>query len=110
MSSQAAVARTPGAKRAGTGEYHFELAKVNHIKGGPAYSTAEGEAEDGQQHQDQTLHFILPVGSLVGPECFARAFLDLAALPQAVLKPCRLCDASFTVKNSTSASGLALPE
>ena len=31
MSSQAA--RTPGAKRAGAGEYVFDLARVNHIKG-----------------------------------------------------------------------------
>ncbi len=49
MSSQAAVARTPGAKRAGTGEYLFDLAKVNHIKGGPAYSTAEGACIEGDR-------------------------------------------------------------
>ena len=34
--------RTPGAKRAGNGEYLFDLAKVNHILGGPDYSTANG--------------------------------------------------------------------
>jgi len=32
------VARTPGAKRAGDGEYVFDLAAVNHILGGPDYS------------------------------------------------------------------------
>ncbi|HEY0441631.1 MAG TPA: cupin domain-containing protein [Xanthobacteraceae bacterium] len=42
-------ARTPGAKRAGSGEYAFELAKVNHIKGGPAYSTAEGACIEGDR-------------------------------------------------------------
>ncbi len=35
MSQQTAVARTPGAKRAGAGEYVFDLAEVNHILGGP---------------------------------------------------------------------------
>jgi len=49
MSSQPAVARTPGAKRAGAGEYLFELAKVNRIKGGPAYSTAEGACIEGDR-------------------------------------------------------------
>lgn len=34
--------RTPGAKRAGPGEYVFDLASVNHILGGPDYSTANG--------------------------------------------------------------------
>jgi hypothetical protein len=37
MPDEAVIARTPGAKRAGAGEHHFELAKVNHIKGGPDY-------------------------------------------------------------------------
>jgi len=44
-----AVARTPGAKRAGAGEYLFELTKLNHIKGGPAYSTAEGTCVEGDR-------------------------------------------------------------
>ena len=34
--------RTPGAKRAAPGEYVFDLARVNHILGGPDYSTANG--------------------------------------------------------------------
>src|SRR5215472_11482605 len=42
MASPAPVARTPGAKRAGAGEYLFDLAKVNKIKGGPSYSSVEG--------------------------------------------------------------------
>ena len=49
MSSQAAAARTPGAKRAGPGEYVFELDKVNHIMGGPAYSTANGSCVEGDR-------------------------------------------------------------
>jgi len=49
MSSEAAVARTPGAKRAGPGEYVFELDKVNHILGGPAYSTANGSCVEGDR-------------------------------------------------------------
>jgi len=49
MSSQAAVARTPGAKRAGPGEYLFDLARVNHIKGGPEYSSVEGGCVEGDR-------------------------------------------------------------
>lgn len=47
MSEQ--TARTPGAKRAGPGEYLFDLAKVNHILGGPAYSTANGACVEGDR-------------------------------------------------------------
>jgi quercetin dioxygenase-like cupin family protein len=49
MPDEAANARTPGAKRAGAGEHHFELAKVNHIKGGPDYSTAAGACIEGER-------------------------------------------------------------
>src|SRR5262245_58374546 len=49
MSQQAAVARTPGATRAGDGEYVFDLAKVNHILGGPDYSTANGACVEGER-------------------------------------------------------------
>lgn len=45
----AETARTPGATRAGTGEYAFELAKLNHILGGPAYSTANGTCVEGDR-------------------------------------------------------------
>src|SRR5260221_12563782 len=47
--SSPAVARTPGAKRAGAGEYLFDLAKLSSIKGGPAYSTAEGSCVEGDR-------------------------------------------------------------
>ena len=47
MSQQAA--RTPGAKRAEEGEYIFDLAKVNHILGGPDYSTANGACVEGDR-------------------------------------------------------------
>ena len=52
MSNQAAVARTPGAKRAGPGEHLFDLAtlaKVNKIKGGPGYSSVEGSCVEGDR-------------------------------------------------------------
>ena len=49
MPDEAAVARTPGAKRARDGEHHFELAKANHIKGGPDYSTAVGACIEGDR-------------------------------------------------------------
>ena len=43
------TARTPGAKRAGPGEYLFDLAKVNHILGGPDYSSANGACVEGDR-------------------------------------------------------------
>jgi mannose-6-phosphate isomerase-like protein (cupin superfamily) len=43
------TARTPGAKRAGPGEYVFDLAHVNHILGGPTYSTANGACVEGDR-------------------------------------------------------------
>ena len=49
MADPAPAARTPGAKRAGPGEYVFDLAKVNHILGGPAYSTAHGACVEGDR-------------------------------------------------------------
>lgn len=49
MSGEAAVARTPGAKRAGPGEYVFALASVNHILGGPDYSTSNGACVEGER-------------------------------------------------------------
>jgi quercetin dioxygenase-like cupin family protein len=50
MATQAAaVARTPCAKRAGSGEHLFDLAKVNHIKGGPDYSSVEGAVVEGDR-------------------------------------------------------------
>jgi quercetin dioxygenase-like cupin family protein len=41
--------RTPGAKRAGHGEFVFNLASVNHILGGPDYSTANGSCVEGDR-------------------------------------------------------------
>src|SRR5262249_44719479 len=51
MSQQ--VARTPGAKRAGDGEYVFDLAAVNHILGGPDYSTANGACVEGDRRLER---------------------------------------------------------
>jgi quercetin dioxygenase-like cupin family protein len=47
--AETAIARTPGAKRAGAGEYLFDLAKVNRIKGGPDYSSVEGGCVEGDR-------------------------------------------------------------
>lgn len=49
MSTQKPAARTLGAKRAGPGEYLFDLACVNSIMGGPAYSTAQGAVVEGDR-------------------------------------------------------------
>jgi quercetin dioxygenase-like cupin family protein len=49
MPEQQAAVRTPGAKRAGPGEHVFDLAKVNHILGGPDYSTANGSVVEGDK-------------------------------------------------------------
>ena len=49
MTTVPAAARTPGAKRAGAGEHHFELAKVNRILGGPDYSSAVGACIEGDR-------------------------------------------------------------
>jgi mannose-6-phosphate isomerase-like protein (cupin superfamily) len=49
MSIEPAAARTPGAKRAGPGEHVFDLAQVNHILGGPDYSTANGACVEGDR-------------------------------------------------------------
>jgi hypothetical protein len=50
MPAQAApAARTPGAKRAGPGEHLFDLATVNHMLGGPDYSTANGSVVEGER-------------------------------------------------------------
>ena len=42
-------ARTPGATRAGAGQFVFDLGKVNHIKGGPDYSSVEGGCVEGDR-------------------------------------------------------------
>ncbi len=48
MTSQT-VARTPGATRAGPGQYLFDLGSVAKIMGGPAYSTAHGPCVEGER-------------------------------------------------------------
>ena len=50
MTSQSTTQpRTPGATRVGPGEYVFDLARVNHILGGPDYSTANGSCVEGDR-------------------------------------------------------------
>jgi quercetin dioxygenase-like cupin family protein len=43
------TAKTPGAKRAGPGEHVFDMARINHIKGGPDYSSVEGGVVEGDR-------------------------------------------------------------
>jgi mannose-6-phosphate isomerase-like protein (cupin superfamily) len=45
----AAAPRTPGATRAGDGQFVFDLANVNHVLGGPDYSTANGACVEGDR-------------------------------------------------------------
>ena len=45
-----AAARTPGAKRAGNGEYVFDLAKVNHILGRPGLFDRQRRLRRGRAH------------------------------------------------------------
>jgi hypothetical protein len=40
---------TPGAKRAGPGEYVFDLRDVNRIMGGPGYSPVFGGCVEGER-------------------------------------------------------------
>ena len=47
--TSAPAARTPGAKRAGPGEYLFDFGTVEKIMGGPAYSTAHGPCVEGDR-------------------------------------------------------------
>lgn len=47
--TEAAAARTPGATRAQPGQHHFELAKLEEIKGGPDYSSAVGTCVEGER-------------------------------------------------------------
>ena len=49
MAQAPVAARTPGAKRAGDGEFVFDLAQENHILGGPDYSTANGACVEGER-------------------------------------------------------------
>ena len=47
--SSAPTPRTPGATRAGPGEYVFDLGTVEKILGGPDYSTAHGPCVEGDR-------------------------------------------------------------
>ena len=53
MADKAAVPKaaplTPGAKRAGPGEYYFDMTKVNSIMGGPDYSNVFGGVVEGER-------------------------------------------------------------
>lgn len=43
------AARTPGAHRAQKGEHMFQLSEINHLPGGPDYSTAHGSCVEGDR-------------------------------------------------------------
>src|SRR5262245_11862290 len=48
-SGAAEAPRTPGAKRAGPGEYYFDLAGLDPIMGGPDYSSVFGGCVEGER-------------------------------------------------------------
>jgi quercetin dioxygenase-like cupin family protein len=48
-SAETPQALTPGVKRAGPGEYHFDIANINSVMGGPGYSTAFGGCVEGER-------------------------------------------------------------
>ena len=71
------------------------------------------EAQAGQQQQAKSLHLISSVSSLIGlPLRTAPLLAAFRGIAYAAFTftPCRLCEASLQVKNTTSASGVALPE
>ena len=47
--ADAPAARTPGATRAGPGQYLFDFGTVAKIMGGPSYSTAHGPCVEGER-------------------------------------------------------------
>jgi quercetin dioxygenase-like cupin family protein len=49
MPTSSEAARTPGATRAGPGEYLFNFEKQNQILGGPAYSPVFGGCVEGER-------------------------------------------------------------
>jgi quercetin dioxygenase-like cupin family protein len=63
LSQQAASARTPGAKRAGPGEYYFEMTQVDKIKGGPDYSSAFGPCVEGDRMMMALMRMAAGTGS-----------------------------------------------
>ena len=65
MPESSAAARTPGAKRAGAGEHHFELARLDRIMGGPAYSTANGACVEGERMMVALMR--MPAGTGAAP-------------------------------------------
>ena len=73
MSQEAA--RTPGATRAGDGEYLFDLAKVNHILGGPDYSTANGACVEGDRMIVGLMR--MPAGTGAEPHSHPERAMDL---------------------------------
>lgn len=60
-----ATAKTPGVKRAQDGEFAFELAKINHLMGGPDYSTANGSAIEGDRMMVALMR--MPAGTGAAP-------------------------------------------
>jgi quercetin dioxygenase-like cupin family protein len=61
------AARTPGAKRAGPGEYVFDLGRINHIQGGPGYSSVQGGVVEGDRMIVALMR--MPAGTAAEPHC-----------------------------------------
>jgi hypothetical protein len=49
MCTMDVVARTPGAKRAGSDEHLFDLTQLSKVHGGPEYTTATGVCVEGDR-------------------------------------------------------------
>jgi len=58
-------ALTPGAKRAGRGEYVFDLQRINQIMGGPEYSPVYGGCVEGDRII--VAHMRAPAGKMGDP-------------------------------------------
>lgn len=65
MSTPAPAPRTPGATRAGAGNFVFDLTKGNRILGGPDYSTANGCCVEGDRMIVAVMH--MPAGTGAEP-------------------------------------------
>lgn len=59
----AAPVRAPGVKRAGPGEFYFDVGKLDSIMGGPEYSTAYGGCVEGERMMAAVMHMPAGTGS-----------------------------------------------
>jgi quercetin dioxygenase-like cupin family protein len=63
VNKQPAAGTPPAGIKAGNGRYYFDLATVNRIEAGPAYSTAAGSLVEGERIQCGLMHMPKGTGS-----------------------------------------------